>query len=140
MKKLLAFLLAILPVMAAAQVCAVSATSLAFGAYDPFSATPKDSTSSITVSTCIVSYQIGLDAGTASGATVTTRQMSSGANRMNYSLYRDAARTLNWGNTLGVDTLSTSGSATHTVYGRIPASQNLPPGSYADTITVTVTF
>lgn len=48
----------------------------------------------------------------------------------------------------GAGTISTSvlglpclaGSANHTVYGRIPAAQNVPSGAYADTITVTVTF
>jgi len=29
---------------------------------------------------------------------------------------------------------------TYTVYGRTVASQNVPPGSYADTITVTVNY
>ena len=29
---------------------------------------------------------------------------------------------------------------TTTVYGRIPAGQNVPPGSYSDTILVTVIF
>lgn len=127
--------------------CTVSAGgSLAFGAYNPYSSTAKDSTTTVSVSCNLPqSYNVGLNAGTAPGATVTTRKLSSGANQMAYSLYRDAARTANWGQTVGVDTVSGSVSVVvtpvnHTVYGRIPALQNLPPGSYADTITVTVNF
>jgi spore coat protein U-like protein len=122
--------------------CSVSAGNLAFGSY---TGAQVDATSTITV-TCTNGspYKIGLDAGTGSGATVSTRKMTSGGNTLNYSLYSDAGRTTNWGNTVGVDTLDTgtgSGSAQNvTVYGRIPASQLSPAGSYSDTITVTITF
>jgi len=34
----------------------------------------------------------------------------------------------------------TGGVQTLTVYGQLPANQNGPPGSYSDTITVTLTF
>ena len=74
---------------------------------------------------------------------MTTRCMQSGAAQLTYALYRDAARTLNWGNTVGTDTLAGTGTGSaqaSTVYGRIAAGQLPAPGGYVDTITATITF
>lgn len=125
--------------------CTVSATPLAFGSYNPLSATPLDATSTITVNcTTGTSYTVGLNAGGTSGATVTTRQMLLSTNALNYTLYRDTGRTNNWGNTPGTDTpaaaLATTTAAALTVYGRIPALQNVPAGNYTDSVTVTVNY
>ena len=43
-------------------------------------------------------YNVGLSAGNFPGATVTSRRMTGPGNTpMAYSLYRNSARTLNWG-------------------------------------------
>jgi spore coat protein U-like protein len=80
----------------------------------------------------------------AAGATVANRKMTGpAANQLNYSLFRDAGRTSNWGNTVGTDTVPGAGTGvaqTFTVFGRIPGSQPRAPGTYSDTITVTLTF
>lgn len=125
--------------------CTVSATALTFGSYNPLSSTPLDATSTITVNcTTGTSYTVGLNAGGTSGATVTTRQMLQSANTLNYSLFRDSGHTNNWGNTPGTDTpasvIATTSAAATTVYGRIPALQNVPAGSYTDTVQVTVNY
>lgn len=120
-------------------------TSVAFGNYDPTSATPNNNTGSIVV-TCTLGdvYNIGLNAGTFAGATVTTRRMTGpSAGGLSYFLYRDAGRTLNWGVTIGTDTLQQTGTdlpQTATVYGQIPALQAINAGSYSDTVGITVTF
>ncbi len=125
--------------------CAVSATNLIFGIYDPTSASPADAASAITV-TCTpgTTYTVGLNAGTTAGATVTTRQMASGANRLGYALYTNVARTTNWGNTPGVDTPAAATAlitpAVLPVYGRISAQQAVAAGSYTDTVTITVSY
>ena len=88
-------------------------------------------------------YNIGLNAGTGSGSTVTTRKLTSGGNTVNYSLYSDSGRTTNWGNTVGSDTVSSTGtgaSQSFTVYGRVPVQTTPTPATYTDTITVTVTY
>ncbi len=127
------------------KACVVSATNLAFGTYDPTSATPADATSAVTV-TCTpgTSFTVGLNAGTTAGATVTTRKMASGAERLNYALYSDVARTTNWGNTPGSDTpAAVTASVTPsvlTVYGRVAAQQAVAVGSYTDTVTITVNY
>ncbi|WP_408951837.1 spore coat U domain-containing protein [Lysobacter sp. Hz 25] len=86
-------------------------------------------------------WQIGLNNGLyASGA---TRRMRNGAGQfVVYELYRNSPRTLRWGNTLGSDTLTGTGTGTSQslpVYGRVGA-QAPSIGSYSDTITVTVTY
>lgn len=122
--------------------CLISATNLAFGAY---AGTQTDVNSTVTVTcTNTTPYAVGLNAGTFAAATVTTRRMSgTDANGLAYSLFQDAARTVNWGNTVGTDTVAGTGNGSAqalTVYGRVPAGQFVAPGAYADTITATVTF
>ena len=120
-----------------------SATDLNFGAYVRKSV--LDGTSNISVTcTNTTPYDVGLNAGTSTGATVTTRKMTGpGSDHLAYALYSDAARTVNWGNTIGTDTVHAVGNGavqTATVYGQIPSGQHPTPGAYADTITVTLTF
>ena len=69
--------------------------------------------------------------------------MTSGGATINYSLYNNSGRTTNWGNTIGTDTVSSTGtgaSQSFTVYGRVPAQTTPAPATYSDTITVTVTY
>ncbi|MBB72431.1 MAG: spore coat protein [Legionellales bacterium] len=125
--------------------CSVSANNLSFGSYEPTGITNLDETTTISV-TCTLGtvYNTGLDAGTGSGATVTTRKMTSGSDLLNYSLYSNVTHTTVWGDTVGVNTMpgvGTGSAQNLTVYGRIPSGQSsVPAGSYSDTITVTVTY
>ena len=96
-------LLTLAPVAARAA-CTVSANLLAFGVYPPFSGTPTDSTGEVRVqcsSGFTGLYTIALNAGLNSGGSFANRQMASGANRLSYQLYRDAARTSVWGDGTG---------------------------------------
>lgn len=124
--------------------CIVSAANLDFGTVNVLSGADVDATADISV-TCTngASYEVGLDGG--GEADVANRAMNDGATgTLNYSLYSDAGRTTNWGNTTAVDVVAGTGSGsaqTHTVYGRIPQGQNtVTAGSYTDTITATVTY
>jgi spore coat protein U-like protein len=121
-----------------------SASTLNFGNSVGVLSANVDQTSTISV-TCsnTTPYNIGLDAGTASGATVTTRKLTSGGNTVNYALYSDTGRTTNWGNTVSTDTVAATGNGSaqsYTVYGRVPTQTTPAPGTYTDTITVTVTY
>jgi spore coat protein U-like protein len=128
-----------------ASACTVSANNLAFGTYVQTAGVNTDATTTVTVN-CSLStgYNIGLDEGTGTGATVSDRIMSDGSsNELNYTLYSNALRTTLWGNTVGSDTVSGTGlGVAHTVYGRVFSDQSdtAPVGSYSDTITVTVTY
>ncbi len=121
----------------------VSATAIDFGTMSAIAAN-VDQTSTLTVNcSSTTPYNIGLSAGGGSGATVATRKMTSGANTINYTLYRDAARTQVWGTTIGTDTATGTGTGANqavTIYGRVPSQAVPPPGTYTDTVTVTVTY
>jgi len=122
--------------------CQISASNLGFGAYSG-----SQSNVSTTVSvTCTntTPYNVGLNAGTSTGATVTTRAMTGpGGATLSYALYQDSGHSTNWGNTVGTDTKAGTGNGSAqslTAYGQIAAGQYPSPGSYSDTITATVTY
>jgi spore coat protein U-like protein len=69
------------------------------------------------------------------------RQMTSGANTLNYEIYFDPGMTVVWG--VGADSHavpSSGGISTVQMYGRIFAQQDTAVGNYSDTITVTFNF
>lgn len=124
--------------------CIVTASDHAFGTYDPLVPTPTDAASSIRV-TCTVDavYHIGLSAGAGMGATVAARRMTRDDQALTYSLYRDPARTLVWGDRVGTDTVSGTGTGAptnHLVFGRIGARQMVRKGLYVDTVVATVFY
>ncbi|MEM7301675.1 MAG: spore coat U domain-containing protein [Pseudomonadota bacterium] len=127
--------------------CAISSVgTLDFGtATTPLTAN-IDATTTFDV-TCSngTTYDIGLNAGTTAGGTVATRKMFNGgtAEDVDYTMWTNAARTTNWGNTVGTDTQSATGSGsaqTYTVYGRVPPQTTPTPATYTDTVTITVTY
>jgi spore coat protein U-like protein len=131
--------LLVLPGAAMAE-CSLNLIGLAFGSYDPFAATDTDITGSVSVSCDTdTSVQISLSAGFGPFA---ARQMKNGASLLFYNLYTDPSHLSLWGDgSPGTNLVSFSGTAgSYTVYGRIPAGQNVPVGAYGDTITVTLTF
>jgi spore coat protein U-like protein len=122
--------------------CLISASALNFGTY---SGLVLNVASTLTITcTSTTTYNVGLNPGTATGATVTTRQMTGPASaKLNYAMFRDSAHTLNWGNTVGSDTLSSTGNGSaqlSSVFGRLAGGQVVPVGAYSDTIVVTVTY
>ena len=107
--------------------------------------TNVDSTGSLSVTcTNTTAYNIGLDAGAGSGATIAARLMTgTGAATVTYSLYIDSGRTQVWGSTIGTDTVAATGTGaaqSYTVYGRVPPQTTPAPGIYTDTVVVTVTY
>ncbi len=128
--------------------CVVTATPLVFGSLALVSGGGQ-ATNTVTV-TCTAGtpFTVGLDRGTAPAATIATRLLRgptpATTSSVAYTLYRDSARTLLWGDT--VDTQLNGGAATglpqpFTVYGQIlPNQGTAPAGAYTDTITVTVTY
>jgi len=130
--------------------CSVANTTLSFGSIDPLVLATADADAQADISvTCsnTTTYNVGLDAGLTTAATVTTRQMDiagAGTDKLNYSLYSDSGRSTNWGETVPTDTVGGTGSGSaivHTVYGRIPSGQNnAPVGTYNDTVTITITY
>ncbi len=145
---------AVLPQTATALAsCSTSATTVPFGSYNPFAIGSIDRSGTVTVScslggliSLLVSYTIKLSPGLY--GTYATRKLAAGSNRLNYNLYTSAAYSTVWGNgSSGTGTVSdgyllglTTTHRNYTVYGRLPALQNLPSGAYSDTITITVEY
>lgn len=137
-----------------ATTCSVAVGNVAFGGYDVFSPVNLDSTGLLVV-TCQraggpANSTLAIAIGTsASSGLVANRRMQpgSGSDFLRYNLFRDAARTAVWGNTAGVDTLvqaisvPNNGSAqvSATIFGRIPAGQDVRAGIYTDSVMITVT-
>ena len=123
--------------------CSVTATNLNFGSAGVLTLN-VDGTSTVTPQcTNGTPYNVGLDAGTGTGATVTNRKMTSGASTITYSLYSDSGRTTVWGNTVGTNTVSGTGTGSNqalTVYGRVPPQTTPAPAAYTDTIVATATY
>jgi spore coat protein U-like protein len=126
--------------------CDVQATNHAFGPYSPTSSTSLDATSNVSVyCTTGTAYTVALNVGSGGGA-FAGRKMVSGAQELLYNLYTSAARTTVWGDgTASTGTVGGTGAGlltavTHTVYGRIGINQDVNPGSYSSTVTVTLTF
>jgi spore coat protein U-like protein len=124
--------------------CTIGATDLTFGSYDPTGGNVDASTQVSVACTNSSAWNVGLNEGTFSGATVSNRTMTGpGSFGLHYGLFTDSAHGSVWGNTVGTNTVSGTGTGAAqalTVYGRIPGLQNVGAGNYADTITATVTF
>lgn len=127
--------------------CTISTAALAFGSYDPVVAHASanlDGTGTVIVAcTKGATATIGLALGSNASGSV-RRMKDSGTNYITYELYQDAGRTTVWG-TAGAGLLSTGAAPSKaarnfTVYGRVPANQDVPAGSYNDTVVATVNF
>lgn len=126
--------------LAHAAQCTVATSPVAFGAYDTCAVSAADSTGSVSVS-CDVAASYSIAIGTGGSATF-SRVMASGGNRLAYGLFTDATRSVVWGDgSAATSRVNGSGlGASHAVFGRAPARQNVPAGSYADALVVTVDF
>lgn len=107
-------------------------------------ATNVQSTGGVITANCTngTAYSIGLGGG--SNFSTTRRMLKGTADYVAYGLFRDSARTLSWGSTIGTggDVYTGTGTGANqsiTVYGQVP-SANSPAGSYSDTVVATITY
>jgi spore coat protein U-like protein len=147
------------PAHAGAPVCTLNVAGMSFGTYNP---TSTAALGTMTSGTLLCTYT-----GTGFTATITvstgnsgsyaTRHMVQGAQALNYNVYLDPGHTVIFGNgSAGTDdftvcypggsvvctgtTVQSGVTYTGTVYGLIPAGQNIRAGAYADSLVVTVTY
>jgi spore coat protein U-like protein len=136
----LALVAALMAAAPAYALCTVTTLPVSFGVYNPIGGQSVDATGRVEIA-CVPAapYTVTLSAG---GGTFAARRMASGPNALGYNLFSDPARAVIWGDGSGGSSMvgGNAATASHTVYGRIPASQNVPVGAYADTITVIVNF
>ena len=122
--------------------CAISAAPMIFPPQTTLSADVLAQSSLTETCTLNALYWVGLNDG--QNAAAGQRRMRSGSHYINYELYSDSARTTRWGVTKDRDTVSGSVSGAGQqipVYGKIPRPPTSPePGTYTDTIIVTINF
>src|SRR5919107_5441062 len=127
------------PELARASNCSVTATSIAFGSYDVFSAAPLDSVGTISYR-CLGNANATITISRGQSSTFGPRILAKGAERLSYNLFLDAARTIVWGDASGGTQPYVDGDApnnqtvTIPIYGRIPADQDVSAGVYSDTV------
>ena len=145
--------LLVLPLLAAAPRaeaqlnCRVSVVPLRFGVYLPGDPSPLDVTGDIDVSCRGQAGFFLATIGAGSGGGFANRQMLSGAYMMRYNLYRDAGRSLVWGDGTGGSVLNgriklRNGREDFVlpVYGRVFPQQSVGAGTYQDDVLVTIIF
>jgi spore coat protein U-like protein len=120
--------------------CSLSGGTLAFGSYASGQTENADVDGTINYVNCSGTLTFALDGG--GSGNINARQMSNGANRLSYQIYRNAARNAVWGTGADAQTqiLLETRNGSVTVYGRIPGGQVVPAGTYTDTVNVTLTF
>ncbi len=131
---------------AEAASCTISTTAVSFGAYDVFGAPATDSTGTLTYRCSGSATNLVITLSKGSSATFNPRTMTNGTDTMSYNLYRNAARSVIWGDGTGgtqsVQPANPNNNQNYvrTIYGRIPASQDVSAGAYTDTITAIVNY
>ena len=135
--------------------CTVTAGGIAFGLYNPLSGSSDAAAGTLRIDcsgrgtgSTTITANLTLSAGLS--GSYATRTMLFGTNKLDYNIYWSTAYSQimgdgtggSFGGTTGAFTVAAGGtsSATGTMYGLVPASQDVAPGSYADTIVVTVTY
>lgn len=148
-------LCAVSPAVHAAVICRVRTTPVRFGIYDPLSMSATLSTGTV-VTTCRLRGRLATQVTVTSSLTAGSsgdylnRTMRLGGNSLIYNLYLDAADTQIAGDgTGGSSTASATLALTlfnsrqrwrETLYGSMPASQDAAPGTYTDSIVVTINY
>lgn len=124
--------------------CVVDSDSLDMGSGSLLLAGAAGTASIAVACTNTVPYQIGLDAGDATGSTIQNRVLKglNPANSISYNIYTDAQHQTVWGMTAGVDTVAGVGTGI-TTYAKANvylAKQNVAPDTYSSNVTVFLTF
>lgn len=125
--------------------CRLTVEPLAFGSYDPLgenAGRDLDATAAVVLTCTRDSHaNVVMDSGRNGAGRV--RSLSYAGSMLAYEIYRDPARTQVWstgGDAMRVVSRGLQSPSELVVYGRIPAGQEVPAGSYTDVITATVDF
>ena len=111
--------------------------------YDPLAAgNDDDGVGTVTVR-CTRGSGLRIDLG--NGANFSgTRRMTNGTDFLGYALYTDAGRATAWGSGAGsglaIAPAANFAAQNYSVYGRIPAGQDVSVGVYNDTVVATINY
>lgn len=143
-----ALILALICAPSANASCSLTSSSVPFGSYDVFSPTPLDTVGQVIFRCSQNDKNVSISLSRGGSADFSPRRMTNGASILNYNLYRDAARTVIWGDgSGGTQTYFINNPQPNntdipvSVYGRILAGQSTAAtGNYSDTISAVVNY
>jgi len=131
------------------KTCSVAASALNFGNYTPAAGAATGSSTVNVLCTKTTPFTVALNGGTTTGGTVAQRLLANGANTLQYNLFTTNAYATVWGDGTGTSVtqagagLGLGTAVAFTVYGQLPdnaTNQGVVPGTYTDTITVSVAY
>jgi spore coat protein U-like protein len=130
--------------------CAFTAgdNALTFGTYDAVGANATTPLAQIAIfqlqctngTTARVLLDQGQNPSAASTDALPLRNMTNGAFKLSYQLYTTSTRTTTWDNLTGVSQTVNGTAQPISIYGSIPAGQNVPSGTYTDTVIISVNY
>jgi spore coat protein U-like protein len=126
--------------------CTITTGALVFGSYDPVVAnagTNLEGTGSVTVA-CTKGAAATIGLGSGANGSSGSRRLADGAraNFLDYELFQNEGYSTVWSeaNTRATGAAPSKDARSFTVYGRINSGQDVPAGSYGDTVLATVNF
>ncbi|MBM3820677.1 MAG: spore coat protein U domain-containing protein [Acidimicrobiia bacterium] len=131
---------------AEAAKCTIVTTAVAFGSYNVFSAAPVDSTGSVRFNCNGGASNVHITVSRGQSTTYAQRTLRRASESLGYNLFLDAGRSTIWGDGTGGSQSYFGGNppnnqdVTVTMYGRVPAGQDISAGAYSDSVSVTINF
>jgi spore coat protein U-like protein len=124
--------------------CTVASSGFGFGSFANTTTAINQTVGAYVTCSNGLTYFVDMDPGLNPTASNGSRQFASGANRLTYNIYKDAAHTQVWGTAMSGGTqpyfTGTGTQQFQAGYLQIPAQTTPPTGIYNDTITITATF
>ncbi len=120
--------------------------TIGFSTYDTITGAEVDAQGTISIActkgtVATVALDNGANHSNASGGF--QRAMANGSNYLNYDIYQNNTFTTWWGTTTNAEVepaAPSSAAVNYTAYAKIPTGQDVPQGTYSDTVGVTVSF
>ena len=129
---------------AEAATCTISTTPVSFGTYDVFTPAALDSVGNVILN-CNGGKNIVVSIDPGQAGTFIPRKLFMNAGEwLGYNLYRDASRSVVWGDGTGGTSVATLPSLPNNqdtpvpIYGSVPPGQDVRAGGYADNLSVTI--
>jgi len=131
--------------------CLLTTVPIAFGVYDPLSGTPLNATGQVQLACTVgATPSVALDLGLNAAATQ-RRLINGGVNFLNYNVFQPTtnaagaacAYTTAYATAVpgfALTAAPSTASRADNLCGQLPAGQSAANGTYADTITATITF
>jgi len=135
------------PARADIRCSVVSVSPVSFPTYDIFRVPPTDAQGAVTYSCSGVGQRtVTIDLSAGGAGRFDPRLLRAAGDALAYNLFLDAGRGTIWGDGTGGTSRygpfqpPNNSPVVVPIFGRIPAGQNVTPGSYADSVLLTLNF